>query len=73
MDEKLKTCNAVKSMIHNFEETDSLDVALGRRQYAPEPTIVEEVAAATAETTSRSSNGTDSSHSVARALDIQCP
>ena len=62
--------NSVKQMIRKFEATGSLDIAWGRGQCATAPTIVEEVAIATAKATARSSNATVSGQSRERALDI---
>ena len=53
-----------------FKATGCLDVAQGRRQRVTALAILEEVATATAETTTRSSNATVSSRSIARTLNI---
>ena len=63
--------NGVKVMIRKFEATGFLDVAPGTGR--PAAATVEEVAIATAEATTCSSNTIVSGRSIVRALDIPCP
>ncbi|KAF8783001.1 hypothetical protein HNY73_013222 [Argiope bruennichi] len=74
MDENLSkgptSLNAIKRMMRKFEETSSVDVALGRERRATETAIVAEVATTTDEVSASSSNVTASGRSTARSLDI---